>query len=72
MSADLNRHSQTTQPERHTLCLQFERFLDAVLAEQRATNSYAFRVLADEFGTSVTASIMQAADIRKLQREKGR
>lgn len=65
-----DRHSRPVMSAagRHDLCLQFERFLDAVLDDQENPNSYAFRVLADEWGTSVTSSIMQAADVRKMRR----
>jgi hypothetical protein len=56
-------------PGRHTLCLQIERLLDAILADQATGNSYGFRVIAGEYGVSFTTALMQQADLRKARLE---
>lgn len=67
------RNSMPTHTDiRSPLCVQFERFLDEVIKDQEAGRKDAFQALSAEYGISVTASIMQAADVRKLQREKPR
>ena len=67
--ADHNRHSEPVLPGRHTLCLQIERLLDAVLADQSTGQSYAFRVIAGEYGISFATSLMQQVDLRRARLE---
>lgn len=66
---DHNRHSELVPTERHTLCLQVERLLDAIIIDQATGNSYAFRVIAGEYGVSFATSLMQQADLRKMKRD---
>jgi hypothetical protein len=57
-----------TKHDDHKLARTFMQFLDLVVDDQMTGDSYAFRVLANAFSTSVAASIMQAADVRRAQR----
>jgi hypothetical protein len=52
---------------RHPICVLFDGFLDVIIADQKLGNSYVAEAMRLEFGESVTASIMQAADIRRLR-----
>ena len=52
---------------RHSVCTLFDLVLDAIILDQDTGNSYAAESMRLEFGESVTASVMQAAGIRRLR-----
>jgi hypothetical protein len=53
--------------ERHTVCTLFEAFLELIVFEQDKGDSNVAEAMRHEFGESVTASIMQAAGIKRLR-----
>jgi hypothetical protein len=54
---------------RHAVCVLFDLVLDAIIIDQDTGNSYAAESMRLEFGESVTASVMQAAGIRRLRQK---
>lgn len=52
---------------RHSVCTLFDLVLDAIIIDQDTGNSYAAESMRLEFGESVTASVMQAAGIKRLR-----
>ena len=54
---------------RHPVCRQFDLILESILVHQDTGNSNVGEAMRHEFGESLTASIMQAAGIRRLRRE---
>ena len=52
---------------RHSICEAFDFFLGLIVADQDVGSSNAAEAMRLEFGESVTASIMQAAGIRRLR-----
>jgi hypothetical protein len=52
---------------RHPLCLTFEQFLDAVIADQDTGDGHGAEAMNAEFGISLTACVMQAVGIRRLR-----
>jgi hypothetical protein len=57
---------------RHAVCTLFDGFLDVIIADQNTGNSNAAEAMRLEFGESVTASVMQAAGIKRLRMQMER
>jgi (p)ppGpp synthase/HD superfamily hydrolase len=63
------RHTKVYDPQtkRHPVCTSFEALLHDIVADQMTGNSHVNEAMRQEFGDSVAASIMMAADIYRLR-----
>jgi hypothetical protein len=66
--ADHNRKSASYDftKGRHPLCIKFEEFLDAMIADQDTGVSDCAEALTYEYGVSLTAAVGRAAGIRRV------
>ena len=67
------RQSKQYDPrrKRHPLCRAFDIFLESILQDQKNDKCNVAEAMRHEFGESLTASIMQAAEIRRMRKEIG-
>jgi len=63
------RHTTVYDPqtERHPVCVSFDQLLNDIVLDQLTGKSHVNEALRREFGESVAASIMMAADIYRLR-----